>query len=213
MNRERADAYASRSARDAIPGGLTRTRAFPSKLRSHVVSRDGGQYLEVEGYASTFNQGYEMWDSYGRYTEVMDEAAFDLSLAKGPDTVFLVNHSGLTMARTIPGPDGRDPSLELRADSTGLAVHGFLNLSRHDVRDFQSALDDGLVTEMSFAFMLLDGRWNPDFDVFRITQADIDRGDVSGVNFGANPHTSIAARAAATGGRSLAMARARAELM
>jgi len=52
------------------------------------------------------------------------------------------------------------------------------------------------VTEMSFAFLLADGagRWNEDFSEFRIGEADIDRGDVSAVNYGANPYTDVSAR-------------------
>ncbi len=204
LRSQRAAAYAS-GGRAAIPGGTARTRAFPSQIRSALVARDGGQYLEVEGYASTFGQLYEMWDAFGPYQEEVDDGAFRLSLANDPDTAFLVNHKGLTMARTR-APAGRGPSLELSADDSGLGVHAFLNMARQDVRDLASALDDGIITEMSFAFMLNEGWWNQDFDVFRITEADINRGDVSAVNYGANPYTSISAR---SGGRSVALARAR----
>jgi hypothetical protein len=49
---------------------------------------------------------------------------------------------------------------------------------------------------MSFAFMLADGagRWNEDFTEFRISEVDIHRGDVSAVNYGANPYTDVSAR-------------------
>jgi hypothetical protein len=57
------------------------------------------------------------------------------------------------------------------------------------------AIDDKNVTEMSFAFMIEDGKWSPDFTEYRINAYDIDRGDVSAVNYGANPYTSVAARA------------------
>jgi Escherichia/Staphylococcus phage prohead protease len=189
---QRLAAYGQRG----IPSGAARVRSWPGEIRSKAVSRDGGKFLEVEGYASTFGQPYEMWDMFGPYEEEVDHVAFDKSLSAGPDVAFLVNHKGLTMARTVPGPNGRDPSLEVYADDVGLGVHAFLNLARQDVRDFQSALDDGLVTEMSFAFMLNEGWWSEDFERFRITEADIDRGDVSGVNYGANPFTTITARAA-----------------
>jgi hypothetical protein len=69
-----------------------------------------------------------------------------------------------------------------------------LNAEREDVKLLMSAVKDELVTEMSFAFMLNDGEWNDDYDQFRITEADINRGDVSAVNYGANPYTSISAR-------------------
>jgi len=77
---------------------------------------------------------------------------------------------------------------------TGLRSIAYLNPDRQDVRDLVSAITDELITEMSFAFMLNDGEWTDDFTRFRILEADINRGDVSGVNYGANPYTSIAAR-------------------
>jgi len=177
-------------AEGAIPGGTARMHAFPGKLRATLVTRDDKQFYEVEGYASVFEVGYEMFDMFGPYREIVDYRAFDKSMANGPDVAFLVNHKGVTMARTTNG------TLELSTDMTGLKAHAFLNADRQDVKDFASAIRDGLVDEMSFAFMLNDGMWNDDFDEFRILEADINRGDVSGVNFGANPYTSIQARAA-----------------
>jgi HK97 family phage prohead protease len=172
-------------------------RAFPSQLRATLVTRDDKQYYEVEGYASVFERAYEMYDMFGAYMEIMDYHAFDKSMANSPDVAFLVNHKGVTMARTNNG------TLELSTDTTGLKAHAFLNADRQDVKDFASAIRDGLVDEMSFAFMLNGGTWtwadeNPGMamDEFRITEADINRGDVSGVNYGANPYTSIQARAA-----------------
>ena len=50
-------------------------------------------------------------------------------MAKSPDVSFLVNHKGVTMARTKNG------SLQLSKDSHGLHVHAFLNADRQDVRD------------------------------------------------------------------------------
>jgi HK97 family phage prohead protease len=194
----RSAAYGVHGTRGAgvIPSGKSRMHAFPTKLRHQVVTIDGQKYLEFEGYASTFGQGYEMWDMFGKYTEEVDHDAFRLSLDAGPDTAFLINHKGVTMARTTAtiGRDGT-PSLRIYDDDTGLGVHGFANLNRQDVRDLASALDDELITEMSFAFMLNDGWWSKDYDVFRITEADINRGDVSAVNYGANPFTTITARA------------------
>ena len=46
---------------------------------------------------------------------------------------------------------------------------------------------------MSFAFMIDGGEWSRDMDVFRLTGVNLHRGDVSAVNYGANPYTSIAA--------------------
>jgi HK97 family phage prohead protease len=173
-----------------LPGGAARLCAFPSQLRAQLVSRDGKSFFEVTGYASVFNRGYEMWDMFGSYNETVDGAAFNDTLSRNPDVAFLVNHRGVTMARTTNG------SLELTKDTTGLGQHAFLNAERQDVRDLASAINDELVTEMSFAFILEDGMWNDDCSEFRIMKVSIDRGDVSAVNYGASPWTSIEARSA-----------------
>ena len=106
---------------------------------------------------------------------------------------FLVNHKGLSMARTR-NPSGGQPTLRLSADPS-LRARAYVNPERTDVRDLLHAIDDQIVTEMSFAFQLLDGEWDEEFGHFTITRIDLDRGDVSAVNYGANPYTVIGARA------------------
>jgi HK97 family phage prohead protease len=178
-----------RSVRAAdAPSGNARMLAFPTELRAKLVDFKGKQMHRLEGYATVFGRAYDMWDAFGPYRESVNAHALDRSLAAGPDVAFLVNHKGVTMARTTNG------TLTLTADAHGLHVVAYLNPDRQDVRDLISAITDELVTEMSFAFQLDEGVWNDDFTEFDITGADIDRGDVSGVNYGASPYTSIAAR-------------------
>ena len=176
---------------DSLPGGAGRSSSFPAKFRGQQVKLGNKLFYEVEGYATVFDRGYQMWDEFGPFTEIADQHMLDRSMAMRPDVAFLLNHKGLTMARTTSA----NPTLTLAKDTTGLKVNALLNLDRSDVRDLASAIDDGLIDEMSFAFLLEEGEWNDDFDEFRITQANIDRGDVSAVNYGANPYTSIGARA------------------
>jgi len=184
---DRASAYGSRGF---IPLGPARLQSFSGKLRAKPVTRDGQSFYEVEGYASVVDTPYTMYDMFGPYDETVKKGAFDASLERdGLDVAWLVNHKGVTMART------KNQTLELWADSTGLGARAWLNANRQDVRDIVSAIDDGLVDEMSFAFYLTAGGWNEDYDHFTIYEADIHRGDVSAVNYGANPYTSIAARA------------------
>lgn len=171
------------------PGGNVRRASFPAELRGAMITENGKQYLMVDGYATVFNRGYTMWDMFGTYQEVADEHMLDRSLAMNPDVAFLMNHTGMTMART------RNGSLTLSKDSHGLATTAKLNMERQDVRDLASAMGDKLITEMSFAFMIDEGEWSEDFDTFTLRQVDIDRGDVSAVNYGANPYTNIGARA------------------
>lgn len=179
---------AVKKAPNLVPCGGARLQPFPSRLKVRNTERNGQQYKELDGYASTTERGYEMWDMFGPYTEIVSAGAFDKTLAANPDVAFLVNHRGVTMARTVNG------SLELSADETGLRSLAYLNPKRQDVRDLILAIDDGDITEMSFAFMITDGQWSPDYTEYRINEVDLDRGDVSAVNYGANPYTSIAAR-------------------
>lgn len=176
------------AARPGTPNGGGRLQAFASELRASTVQRDGKEKVRLEGYASMVERAYEMFDVFGEYKEVVSRDAFRGTLSASPDVAFLVNHKGVTMARTTNG------TLELSADPTGLRSVSYLNPERQDVRDLVAAIRDGDITEMSFAFLIEDGVWSDDFSEFRINRVNLDRGDVSAVNYGANPFTSIAAR-------------------
>lgn len=176
--------------RGAIPVGTARMQLFKgAQYRAKLVKLNGQDWYQVEGYASVVDTPYEMYDMFGPYEEEIRSGAFDRSLARDDlDTSFLVNHRGVTMARTING------RLTLWSDDTGLGARALLNPARSDVRDIVAAIDDGDITEMSFAFYLDAGGWNESYDKFTIFEADIHRGDVSAVTYGANPYTSIGAR-------------------
>lgn len=179
------------AAGDACPFSETRDTAFPTQMRATLTERSGKQFYELEGVASVVERWYDMWDFWGPYEEKIAAGAFDATLAADPDVAFLLNHRGLTMARTH-----KSRTLELSlTDDGSLASRAFLNPERQDVRDLVAAVEDGDVDQMSFAFRIKSGNWNPDYTTYTITEVDIDRGDVSAVNFGANPHTSIQARA------------------
>lgn len=182
---------------EEIPGGSLRRAAFPAELRGKFEKIGDRTVYRVEGYATVFNRGYQMWDRAGKYTEIMDERSLDVSLSNRPDVAFLTNHTGVTMARSR----SKTPTLWLSKDTTGLLVRANLNADRYDVQILAHAIEDGDIEEMSFAFMICENgaSWNDDYTEFTITQADINRGDVSAVNFGANPWTSInAARSSST---------------
>jgi len=165
----------------------TERRAYPVRLEVRATSADS---TTVEGYASVTEAPYEMWDWAGSYTEVVRSGAFAKTLSENPQVQLLLNHGGLSMAYTRAG------TLRLSEDSTGLHMAADLNTGRGDVRDMVAALSDGAVDEMSFAFRVPAGKsqWSPDYDQRDILEVDIHRGDVSVVNFGANPATSAAMR-------------------
>lgn len=134
-------------------------------------------------YASVTEHAYDMWDMFGPYTETIAATAFDETLAASPDVTFLLNHGGMTLARTASG------TLTLGTDDNGMWYEPRLDPQNSVVRDVMSGLRRGDLNESSFAFRIIRGSWSPDWTAYRIEQVDIDRGDVSVVNFGANPAT------------------------
>lgn len=148
---------------------------------------DDDTRVHLTGVASVTETPYEMWDAFGPYQERISSLAFAESLSRSPDVAFLANHEGLSMARTAAA------TLKL---SLPLTMEAWLNPIRQDVRDLVTAIRDGDITQMSFGAMLEEGRWNEEYTEFEMMRLDLNCGDVSAVNFGANPYTSIAARAA-----------------
>jgi len=175
------------------PLGAARSLAFPAQMRATKREWNGKPMYNLVGIASVTDQPYEMYDTFGPYEEIVDRGAFTETLGADPDVAFLTNHRGLTMARTR-AKEGSDRTLSLQMVSDGFESNAFVNPARADVKDLVIAIDDGNIDQMSFAFMLEEGWWSEDFSTFKITKLNIDRGDVSAVNYGANPYTSIAAR-------------------
>ena len=187
----------SASARSVSTAWMNRSVAgtrelppLPPRLSAQRVERDGKMFYRVGGHYTVHERGYEMWDENGPYVEIVAAGAGDKTMAARPDVIFLVNHRGLAMARTAAG------TLELWSDRVGDGNTAWLNPQRQDVMDLVHGIEDGTITEQSFAFMIEAGHWNADFTEYRIDTYDLDRGDTSAVNYGANPHTSIAARSA-----------------
>jgi HK97 family phage prohead protease len=163
---------------------------FGTELRASKVEKDGLDWVRLEGYASVTERGYRMFDWFGEYSEVIDPGAFSKTLSASPMVVYRDNHNGTPMATT------RNGRLELRVDSTGLEDIAHVNPKREDVQRLVTAIEDRDVTEQSFMFRIVDGVWSPDYTEYRITEVDLDRGDVGPVTYGANPHTSVEARSA-----------------
>lgn len=171
-----------KSARASVTGIVR--RAYPVHLEARA--KDGASGVStVSGYASVVEEPYEMWDFLGSYAEVVRTGAFTKTLSENPQVQLLLNHGGLAMAYTKAG------TLRLSEDSTGLHMEADVTAARSDVQDMLLALEDGSVDEMSFAFRVTRQMWSPDYDQRDILEVDLHRGDVSVVNFGANPATSV----------------------
>lgn len=163
-----------------------RTRA-QFEFRANADSASGPSY-RFEGYAATVEDPFEMWDLWGDpYFETVAASAFNRTLANGCDTQFLVGHdeSGLPMARTRSG------TMTLSADSTGLLVVApALDGRNPQVQQLASAMERGDVDEMSIGFIVVAQQWSPDWMERRITEINLNRGDVSIVCWAANPNAS-----------------------
>jgi HK97 family phage prohead protease len=150
------------------------------------AASDGAPTLRFEGYASVTERAYDVYGGppFG-WSETIARGAFAKTLNENPDVVFLVNHDGLPMARTLSG------TLELEEDKTGLrAVAPALDPEDRDVQWIAPKMARGDLDEMSFAFRVSRQEWNEDYTDRRITEVNMSRGDVSIVRYGANPATS-----------------------
>ncbi|CAN5407954.1 hypothetical protein BH09ACT7_BH09ACT7_05060 [soil metagenome] len=167
--------------------------------------------LELAGYASTF----EPYDIYGGpakggWIEQLDPRAFDRTLREKPDLHLLINHEGMPLARTKSG------TLILSVDTHGLRVEAKLDRSDPDVQRLETKMARGDMDEMSFAFRVTAQTWSAapnsaDPQSHRmITEVNLHKGDVSVVNFGANPttHAEVLGRRKKRGQMTLSLAEA-----
>lgn len=172
--------------------GVRVTRATTERAEGAAAAAVG-----FVGYASITETPYDMWDWFGGYSEVVSAGAFAATLARdGLEVELVVNHG---RGGQIPLAHTRNGTLRLSEDEEGLRVEADMDPARHDVHDTLAAMERGDLAEMSFRFMIDAGRWSPDYSEFRIDAVDLHRGDVSIVNFGANPHTHIDSARAASG--------------
>lgn len=150
--------------------------------------------LNLDGWASVVEHSYDM----GWYDETIRRGAFSKTLSEKPDVQLLMNHEGLPLARTLSG------TLTLTEDARGLRVSANLDPNDPDVQRLAPKVARGDIDQMSFAFRVVKQQWtwvedenlgvDNERDKREILEVNIDRGDVSVVNQGANPATSFSLR-------------------
>ena len=146
----------------------------------------------VRGYASTFNQPYELFEFEGvKYMEQVDARAFDN--ADMSDVIFQYNHEGRVFARRSNG------TLAVNPDEVGLAIEADLGGTEIG-RGLYEEIKGGYTDKMSFGFRVNADRWeerkteNGDTIQLR-TITEIGKVyDVSAVSIPANDATSISVR-------------------
>lgn len=175
---------------------------FPGRLEA----RSTGGEVVFSGYGSSTERPYSM----GWHDEVIARGAFRDTLLQRPDVSFLIGHDGIPYARTT----STACPLELREDTFGLAFDAHTDAARYPaMQEIANAVDDGLLYQCSFAFVVTDQEWDADYTLRTIRSVDLNRGDVSIVTNAANPNTpvTVGARAARSAvGLDLYSARARA---
>ena len=186
-------ARADRPSQRRCAADPTSSARITHAARIELRDLSGTGRLHFDGYATVYEQPYEMYDYFGPYTEVVSAGAGSASLNRADlDVPLVLGHDQLRrLARTLNG------TLQLSEDDHGLrAIAPDLDPDDVDVAYIAPKLRAGLVDEMSFAFRIERGVWSPDYTEYRIDRFDIHRGDVAIVGFGANPHTEAGLRAA-----------------
>lgn len=145
---------------------------------------DDEKYI-VEGYATTFDDAYEMYEYDGvKYYEKISRDA--LKNADMRDVIFLYNHEGRVFARQKNG------TLEVKADTRGIFIRADLS-STTESRSIYEDIKTGLLDQMSWAFTVSSEEYNKDTHTRTITGIKKVY-DTSVVSIPANPNTSISAR-------------------
>lgn len=145
----------------------------------------------VEGYASTFNDPYMLYEFGGtEFWEVIEQDAFrDCDMS---DVIFQYDHSGRVYARQSNSTLVIEPQLH------GLFIAADLG-STSSSRSMFEDIEAGLVTRMSWAFMPdwdeIEDIYDKDEDKLTSVIHKVDRiYDVSCVSLPADPNTEISAR-------------------
>jgi len=150
------------------------------------VRAEGDGKIVVEGYAAVFDQPTDIG---GVFSEVVARGAFKSALKRGDDVEFLINHGGLPLARSTAG------NLTMKEDDHGLHIRAELDPSDPDVQRIVPKMRGKMLDQMSFAFAATGQRWDTPADGPDVrTITDVVLFDVSIVNRGATPTTTIALR-------------------
>lgn len=177
---------------EKIKNGREFRNIAPGAIQLRKAEGEGRERV-VEGYATTFNEQYLLYD-FGDYRvfEQVDPHAFDE--CDMSDVIFQYNHDGRVMART------RNNTLELSTDAHGLKIRADLSGTEMG-RQLYEEIDGGYTDRMSFGFVvgedkreITEDRENNTTTVLRTITKITKLYDVSAVSIPANDATEISAR-------------------
>jgi len=163
-----------------------------------IRAADNEEQMLVEGYATTFNQPYMLYD--GKYYKVIEQIAptafHECDMA---DVIMQYNHEGRVFARNKNG------TLSLTVDNVGLKITA--DLGGTDIgRQLYQEIKGGYTDKMSFSFVVGEDKrettedYENSIEIVNRTITKIKKiYDVSAVSIPANDLTSISARRYADG--------------
>ena len=163
----------------------------PMEIRK---AEDGG--MTVEGYATTFNQPYVLWqDREAVVREQVDPKAFDG--CDMSDVIMQYDHEGRVFARISNG------TLQLTPDEHGLRIRADLGGTTLG-RQLYEEIDGGYTNKMSFGFTVTGDRKETTerdgkVEILRTITNIGKLFDVSAVSLPANDATEISARSIGDG--------------
>ena len=162
-------------------------------MTARTSTKEDDESYIVEGYATTFNQPYTLYE--GRYYKVEEQissTAFDECDMQ--DVIMQYDHEGRVYARN------KNKTLELSVDNKGLFIRANLGGTDEGKKLYQE-IKGGYTDKMSFAFVVAEDErvykedLENDFETCIRTITKISKiYDVSAVSIPANDMTSISAR-------------------
>jgi len=159
-------------------------RDMPILANGNTDKRLQSDYY-VEGFATTFNQPYLLFEDGGvKFYEVIDRHAIDG--ADMSSIIYCYNHGGKIMARTENG------TLLVEPQNNGLFTAADLSMSA-DARNHYEEIKNRLITKMSWAFTVAEDSFNKDTHTRTILKIQKVY-DVSAVSYPANNNTGLSAR-------------------
>jgi len=163
-----------------------------------IRAADNEEQMLVEGYATTFNQPYMLYD--GKYYKVIEQIApTAFQECDMADVIMQYNHEGRVFARNKNG------TLSITVDNIGLKITA--DLGGTDIgRQLYQEIKGGYTDKMSFSFVVGEDKrettedYENSIEIVNRTITKIKKVyDVSAVSIPANDLTSISARRYADG--------------
>ena len=157
---------------------------LPFSLPENAEKRFDTEF-EVQGYATTFNVPYEIYEFDGvKYFEIIERSALDG--ADMSDVIMQYDHSGKVLARQS------NSTLIIEPDNHGLKVYADLSKSTSS-KELYGEIKSGLINKMSWAFRVIEDSYDKETHTRTIKKIRKVY-DVSAVSIPANDDTDIAAR-------------------